>query len=259
MGLAECRLRPCESGTCKRLLELAEHEDPSARACAAIALGSGLEKAVPPEIPESLARLLQDESARVRTHAAHALGSLDPAAVSVEIQGCLIYLLADPERRRGCSRPGEAAIAMRRLGPAPAPAIQLRLLDLLSDERPQTRAGAAMALSQLDEATVTPAMRARLLTLLSDDVPEVRSNAARAIGSIDLERAGPEIRAQSLKLLREQDPDASKFLLTTDVETATEVTECLVQLLNDPSPSARSYAANMLRAPRPLALRTPDS
>jgi len=215
-----------------------------------------------PEALEDLLAAAADENGRVRLCAVEALANFkDPRALMVIIiasteknnttltsaaigklrrmkdGGALelfLSLLRDPDP----ARRGAAAEALRWVVKDNAPVIEA-LLAVLSDESPEVRKGASIALGYAHSDAATEA----LVKMLKDPSAEVRQAAAKGLAAAKDDRAVMPL----FVLLTHENPHERLAAVTAlgKIQDATAV-EPLVRRLQDESPAVRAAAAQAL-------------
>jgi HEAT repeat protein len=126
-----------------------------------------------------LAAALDDASGIVRVYAAETLADMGDRRAATAL---LDALIANPSRESGTFVDGNIPTYLGRLrDPETVPP----LIDMLEDNRPPVRAGAARALGMIrDQRAVAP-----LTALLTDGAPEVRAEAIAALGHLKADAA----------------------------------------------------------------------
>jgi HEAT repeat protein len=153
---------------------------------------------------------------------------------------------ADPGGRAQAAQ-SVAEIAIAHGGSAAAPAVA-ELMPNLRDPQSSVRESAAHALEQIGSPAAKPAVPALLDLLRSDDVPDVRRRAALALGRID--PASAQVVSDAARTLRDERDSgvrvSAAVLLVSSGAAAGAVAPTLESALADDDHGVRLYAAAAL-------------
>ena len=181
---------------------------------------------------------------------AQALGRLAESSGSAEIVRLLLDLLSD---ERAEVRAGILLALGAADGTAARPEVTAAAVAGLADPAAEVRAAAATALGMVTEKDTTVPVAGLLWQALSDEDARVRSAAAAALGAKKLAAVDPSIRGALLKLLDDPNPGVRRAAVESIGRCGVagadiDVGQAVTLRLDDPDEGVRRAAAETLRA-----------